>query len=71
MNTAQERHTKSMARKIRGWAESIVRSMEAIEREALGDIPLPVIEAKFNEVPGDLENIQGVLDDMLPELAEQ
>ncbi len=71
MNKPQERHAKSIARHIREHAERIVRNMSAIECSSMEDIPLDVIEGKFNEVPTDLEDIQKVLDDMLAELEQQ
>ncbi len=71
MNTAQARHCKSIARHIREHAERIVRSMAAIEQSNLSDVPLDVIEGKFSEIPADLEDIQQVLDDMLPDLEGQ
>jgi len=48
--------------------------MSAIESAGpttLADIPLDVMEGKFSEVPAGLEDIQKVLDDMLPELDKQ
>jgi len=71
MNQSQARHAKSMARHIRTHAESLVRSMEAIERENLEQVPVVTIESKFDEVPGILESIQQVLDDMYGELRSQ
>jgi len=71
MNKAQARHSKSMARKIRMHADSLSRSMAAIEREDLSNVPLDTVKSLFGEVEGYCTNIQSVLSDMLSELDEQ
>lgn len=71
MNKDQERHVKAMARKIETHAQAIVLRMQALQRNSLADMPLEYTEANFAEVPQFCENMQRVLDDMLPELAEQ
>jgi len=45
--------------------------MDAINWANFEDIPVEVVEAKFNEVPNYLRSIQAVLDDMLGELEGQ
>ena len=74
MNKAQARHAKSIARHIREHLQSMLASMSSIESAGLttlADIPLDVMEGKFSEVPAGLEDIQQVLDEMLPELPKQ
>ncbi len=71
MNKQQARHALAIAKHIRAHAESIVRSMDAINWANFEDIPVEVVEAKFNEVPNYLRSIQAVLDDMLGELEGQ
>lgn len=71
MNKAQALHAKSIARHIREHANRIVLAMASIESTNLSDVSLDVMEGKFSEVPAGLEDIQEVLEDMLPELSKQ
>lgn len=71
MNKEQERHVKAMARKIESHAHAIVLRMQALQRNSLADMPVELVTLNFQEVPELCENMQRVLDDMLPELDEQ
>jgi hypothetical protein len=71
MTYPQARHAQAMALKIADKAMHLVGRMEGIRIDRTLSVPLEVVTRIFEEVPGLLEDIQSVLDDMLPELSEQ
>ncbi len=71
MNHAQERHAKAMANKIITHVDRMRGKMAGIVGFDLAGVPVETVEKLFNELAADWKNIESVVRDMLPALAEQ
>lgn len=70
MDKMHSTHAKSMATKIRQHAQAIVRRMEIIEELNLSNVPVETIVDKLKEATYYCDEINSVLNDMLPTLKD-